>query len=378
MPDPTNDPTTKYVCAGSSVTLRVTTSDQDTYGDPVACDAAVPILSWSDSAGGSAGNQTSYSFQAPSAPGTYSVTCTARDGEHTHGQVGYDAETAITWTVHVVGISLTYPTDGQKVVGSNVAGGVRETRQFCLDMIARVEPDTIAPEAQVTFIYSKGSSQNTASGTRLAGTDDFVYTGWDIRQRFTTSSARYRIKARVSVAGITCESDEIMICIKKGVQATTVAADWVHYPYQWGSKGPNECSNVQNYGLPTDGYYNHEPYNNNHPAGSAHHYCCFDCSGLAWKCLSYVGVALPQGTAAMQYATFTDIGGNYKIGDLLFLGDAREGIHHVMISNSDGGGNPSFYEAPYTGAWTRASSGQTNYASGPSGSGWCMDDSCTH
>ncbi|MCL6628118.1 MAG: C40 family peptidase [Armatimonadetes bacterium] len=128
--------------------------------------------------------------------------------------------------------------------------------------------------------------------------------------------------------------------------------------------------------MPADGCYSHGPYDNDDHPSTGCHPACYDCSGFAWKLLSYVGVPISQGPSASQYTQFPDVGDSYKTGDLLFLGSTPGSIHHVMVAGSAGGSD--YYEAPYTGQWTRGSSGGHDYASGPSGNGWCMDDDCGH
>ncbi|HEY3412831.1 MAG TPA: hypothetical protein VGM51_07215, partial [Armatimonadota bacterium] len=103
--NPTNDPITRSVCVNSQVTLSVTASDRDVYGEPIVCQDVDPTLSWTIGTDPtSVGHLTSYTYYAPSTPGYYSVTCTARDGGDTEGQPGFDSDQAVTWYITVVGM----------------------------------------------------------------------------------------------------------------------------------------------------------------------------------------------------------------------------------------------------------------------------------
>lgn len=144
---PIDDPRTKYVCASGTVTLTVTRGDQDAYGDPIACDAALPKLSWSDSAGGSAGNLWSYTFQAPATPGTYTVTCTAIDGGDEFGQAGYDEPIDITWTIDVIAINV-----------------VQGPSALCPNEVGRYTATTTPPGYESLITWTGGGHPATGTG----------------------------------------------------------------------------------------------------------------------------------------------------------------------------------------------------------------------
>ncbi|HEX8918514.1 MAG TPA: hypothetical protein VF898_08420, partial [Chloroflexota bacterium] len=102
---PAGDPREKYVCVGSTVNLGVTRSDRDVYGEPIICQDADPILSWSLDPGGETDEHgTTYTFYAPMTPGQYSVICNAVDGGDAEGQPGYDSPTSIYWNFTVIGL----------------------------------------------------------------------------------------------------------------------------------------------------------------------------------------------------------------------------------------------------------------------------------
>jgi len=104
-----NDSMSREVCAGSFVTLAVTASDRDVYGEPIICQDTAPTISWSNGGSGS-----SCTYVAPSTPGSYTVTCTASDGGDSPGQPGYDGQQYMSWTVIVKGITaLSGPSDAR-------------------------------------------------------------------------------------------------------------------------------------------------------------------------------------------------------------------------------------------------------------------------
>ncbi|MDO8683294.1 MAG: NlpC/P60 family protein [Armatimonadota bacterium] len=322
-----------------------------------------PNLAVGWTGGGTPPTGTGNTFQTKwDNPGVYTLRVSA-----TVGGTCY-AEKQVT----VVKVTIAYPYDGNKLLGE--MGGERETLQFLIDFSAKVEPASAASSvSSVTFTYAKGGSSNTAPGSRRGSENIWDYEDFDLRTRYTTAQARYSLKATATIGGVSCESSPIYFCIRKGDQIKKVAEDWLHYPYQWGSKGPGRCSHSEIKGLPVDGYYDHGPYYNDHPAGDGHHPTCFDCSGYAWKCLSYCGVSLPDGTAASQYSSFPSVSTPH-VGDLLFRINGDGNICHVMISI----GGSAYYNAPRTGEWSIYGSGSYVYASGPSGDGWCMDANCSH
>ncbi|MCL6628119.1 MAG: hypothetical protein K6U00_00790 [Armatimonadetes bacterium] len=235
---------------GGSVTFTLWAKDVDSCADPRPMTDEIDFTGWPGNAPQKVMEQDGlFHYEAThvktyDTPGKYHVAiyaddrglykldpnnCTPSGGGNSHDQC-YECD------IVVLKVTMAYPADGQKVVGYNEPGGVRETRQFKLDFIATVDPIDIVGSASVTFVYSKGAASGTAAGTLEAGTNRFSYLGWDIRQRFTKTSERYGIKARVTYDGVTCESGENVICIKKGQQSVTLAGDWLHYPYHWGAR----------------------------------------------------------------------------------------------------------------------------------------------
>ncbi|HEY3414332.1 MAG TPA: hypothetical protein VGM51_14940 [Armatimonadota bacterium] len=88
------------------MTLHATALDKDNYSDPLVCNDWPPRLSWSNNADASTSNE----FHAPATPGTYTVTCLAQDFIDVLGDVGYDGDQSLTWTVKVIGGEISSTT----------------------------------------------------------------------------------------------------------------------------------------------------------------------------------------------------------------------------------------------------------------------------
>jgi hypothetical protein len=333
-----------------------------------------------------------------SEPGTYRV-CVAQDDGGTAApnncsdwDEGIDGQRLWEWCnlpdgpcecvtiiVDPMTVHLTNPTNGEQIA-CDTEDGVRETLRFYAWAVVQLQPVERAPQTTVTIYWEKAGQENSATMQYFGGGLFGYYL--DITQRYTNSdspgvSNRYRMRAVARYQGQDYPAPERpYFCILKGTQIALVASDFEHYPYQWGSKGPNECSNRQDHGLPADGYYWHEPYDNeNHPAGSAWHPCCFDCSGYVYTAYRICGITVPTGRAAEQCSFLPGVTTPHRGDVLCYCCNNYGEVKHIAMYMA-----PGRWHAPQTGEWTRLDSdeGSPTSRAGPSGWGWCMDEVCSH
>ncbi len=283
----------------------------------------------------------------------------------------------------VLQLDLTQPADGAKLTGATA--GVRQTREFYTDVELRLWPAAAnAALTAITVYYKKGEWENSDTPTYQgeSGGAAVYILEFDLRTRFTKAdvdgiSYRYRFRGTAYVGGLYLQTGQKpYICIKKGEEIWyTVATsnDWLHYPYHWGSKGPDRCSHSTAHGPPADGYYDHEPYVNDVKEIDGRYRCCFDCSGFAHHMYERCAISIPEGSAADQYNALPHMTvGSEVRGDLVFFGDP---IEHVKVF----GGDDMCAHAPKTGEWTCTTTlGSPSFAAGMSAEGWCMTSACSH
>lgn len=394
----TDSPEQLTVCVNQKVYFNPWhTDDYDTRDDCTLVADSIGPYEWDTDGDGNWGDPAPTGGWSRSAPGTYMVGIHADDsgtgpccqdewegspvqcvgnGLGVSGPCDYIHIKVVDCSQ--ISLRLTSPANGAKF-GWSYTTGYRERRKFYVTFTASLTPADLGGQVNLAVYWKKGGVENSAQMEHL-GSGAYRYR-FDVTERFTEAdssgvSNRYQVRATVTCGTCTLEAPEKpYFCILKGQQIVRVAEDFVHYPYHWGAKGPNLCSNDSSHGTPIDGTTWHEPYDNdNHPTGSAAHPCCLDCSGYVYSCYRICGISVPQGPAREQCATLPSVQ-SPKTGDVMcYCCDSQRRIHHITIRGSSG-----CWHAPQTGEWTKHDDQQTasSYA-GPSGWGWCMDSSCSH